>query len=126
MDSSSHVGSEGMLVSTGEYQLFPEDLSRVSIQYSPPSVSLPADYRSLSQIMSGVASIAQSSTVTPPWSSVLPSLGPSPSTSDPSITVTFVPVQPTVCVASFTSVVASQPFGSFHTRKSIFLNPMAC
>ena len=27
MDSSSPVGSEGMLVSTGEYQIFPEDLS---------------------------------------------------------------------------------------------------
>ena len=66
MDSSSSIGSEGMPISTGEYQLFPEDLSHASVQYSSPSVSLPASYRSLSQIMYGFASIVKSITVTPP------------------------------------------------------------
>ena len=66
MDSSSPIGSEAMHVSTREYQLFPEDLSRASIQYSPPSVSLPLGYRSSSQIISGVSSIAKSSIVNPP------------------------------------------------------------
>ena len=80
MDSSSPIGSEGMLVSTEKYQLFPEDLSRASIQSSPPSVSLSLGYRYLSQIMYGVASISQSSAVNPPPSSLLPSLGLSPST----------------------------------------------
>ena len=50
--------------------------------------------------MSGVASIAQSSTVNPPWSSVQSSSVQLPSASDPSVTVTSVPVQPIVCVAS--------------------------
>ena len=100
MDSSSSVGSEGMPISTREYQLFPEDLSRASTQSSPPLVSLPLGYRSLSLIMSGVASNAQSSVVTPPSSFLLPSLGLSPLTPGSSITVTSVPVQPTVCVAS--------------------------
>ena len=66
MDSSSSVGSEGIPISIGEYQIFLEDVAYVSTQSSPPSVSLLLGYRSLSQIMSGVASIAQSSTVTPP------------------------------------------------------------
>ena len=50
--------------------------------------------------MSGVASIAQSSTINPPQSLVLPSLGLSPSTPGSSVTVTYVLVQPTICVAS--------------------------
>ena len=66
MDSSSQVASEGMLVSTGEYQLFLEDVPHVSTLSSPSSMSLLPDYQSLSQIIYGVASIVQSSTVTPP------------------------------------------------------------
>ena len=110
MDSSSPVGSEIMHVSTGEYQLFPEDLSRASTQSSPPSVSLPFDYRYLSQIMSGVASIAQSSIVTPPRSSILPSLGPSCSASDLLVAVTSIPVRPTICVASSMHLVSTYEF----------------
>ena len=74
--------------------------------------------------MFGVASIAQSSTSTPPRSSVLPSLGLSPLTLSSSVTVTSVSVQPTVCVASSMLVVTTQSSGYFHTRRSIFLNPM--
>ena len=48
MDSSSPVGSEGMLISRGEYRPFPEYVPHVSTQSSPPSVSLPLGYRSLS------------------------------------------------------------------------------
>ena len=68
MDSYSPVGSEGMFVSTGEYQLFPKDVPHVSTHSSSPSVSLLPGYRSLSQFMSSVNSIAQSSTLTPPKS----------------------------------------------------------
>ena len=50
--------------------------------------------------MSSVASIVKSSTVTPPQSPVLPLLGLSPSTPSSSVTVTSVPVQLMVCVAS--------------------------
>ena len=98
MDSSSPIGSDGMPVSTREYQLFPEDISHASVQYSSPTVSLLASYRSLGQIMSGVASIAQSSIVTPPWSLVQSSSVPLPSESNPSVIVTSVPVQLKVCV----------------------------
>ena len=92
MDSSSPDSSEEMPVSTGEYQLFLEDIPRISSQPSPQSVSLPPGYRTLSQIISGVASIAQSNTLTPPRSSVLPTLGMSPLTPSSSVIVTFVPV----------------------------------
>ena len=51
MDSSSPIGSEGMPISIGEYQLFLEDVPLISTQSSPPSVSLPLGYRSLSKIM---------------------------------------------------------------------------
>ena len=73
--------------------------------------------------MSGVASIAQSSTSTPPRSSVLPSLGLSPSTLSSSVTITSIPVQLTICVDSSTPVVMTQSSGYFHTRRSIVLNP---
>lgn len=48
MDSSSSVGSEGMPISIGEYELFFEYISCASTQYSPLSVSLLLGYRSLS------------------------------------------------------------------------------
>lgn len=57
IDSSSPIGSDRMPVSIGEYQLFPEDISHAFVQYSSPSVSLLVGYRSMSQIMYGVASI---------------------------------------------------------------------
>ena len=89
-----------MPVSIGEYQLFLEDLPHFSNQPSPQSVSLPPGYRTLIQIISGVASIAQSSTSTPPRSLVLPSLVMSPSTPSSSVTVTSITVQPTVFLAA--------------------------
>ena len=73
--------------------------------------------------MSGVASIAQSSTLTPPQSSVLPSLGLSPSTPSSSVTVTSILFQPIFCVASSTPIVTTQSSRYFHTRRYIFLNP---
>ena len=44
IDSSSLVDSEGVLVSTGEYQIFPEDVPHVSVQSSLQSMSPPPDY----------------------------------------------------------------------------------
>lgn len=86
-------------------------------------MSLPPDYKNLSQIIFGVASIGQSNTSTPPRLLVLPSLGFSPSKPSSSVTITSVPVQHTICVASSALVVTHQSSGSFHTRRSIFLNP---
>lgn len=50
--------------------------------------------------MSGIDSIVQSSAVTPPPISLLPSLGLSPSTPGSTVTVTSIPIQPMVSVAS--------------------------
>ena len=46
MDTSGPIGSDGIPVSTEEYQLFPEKTPHMSAQ-SSPSVSLIAGYRSL-------------------------------------------------------------------------------
>ena len=73
---------------------------------SSPGPSLPAGYRSLSQIMTAVASMGISTPSTRP---VIPSLGMSrrtPITSSPQ--VTSVPVRPTVCVATSTLVITTQ------------------
>ena len=59
MDSSGPNGSKGILVSDEEYQLFSEDVHQGPAQ-SLPSVSLPAGYRSLGQIIAGIASMETS------------------------------------------------------------------
>ena len=57
MDSFGPNGSEGILVSDEEYQLFPEDIHQEPAQ-SSPLVSLPVGYRSLGQIIAGISSVA--------------------------------------------------------------------
>ena len=108
MDSSGPNGSEGIPISDEEYQLFSEDIHQEPAQ-SSTSVSLPARYRSLGQILAGIASMATSN---PSRGPVLPSLGMFPTTPISSTPfVTFVPTRPTVCVATSTPVVTAQPSG---------------
>ena len=106
MDSSGPIGSEGIPVSNEEYQLFPEKISEESAQ-SSPSVSLPAGYRTLGQIMASITSMAASN---PSRGLVLPSLVMSPMTHVSSTPfVTFVPTRPTICVAVSAPIVTTQP-----------------
>ena len=108
MDSSGPNGNESIPVSDEEYQLFPEDVHQEHAQ-SSPSVSLPAKYRSLGQIIAGIASMATSN---PSRGLVLPSLGISPMTSISSTPfVTSIPTRPTVCVAASAPVVTTQSLG---------------
>ena len=105
MDSPSPSPSEEIPTSGEDYQLFPEKISESSVM-SSPGPSLPARYRSLSQVMADVASMGISTPSTRP---AIPSLGMSPSTPlTTSPFVTSVPVRPIVCVAAYMPAVTTQ------------------
>lgn len=105
MGASSHSTSEEIPTFGEDYQLFPEDNPELSVM-SFPGPSLRAGYRSLSHIMTVVASMGISTPSTRP---VIPSLEMSPRTpimSSPQ--VTFLPVRPTICVVASTPAITTQ------------------
>ena len=102
MDSSSPIPSEGIPTSGEHYQIFLEDIPEPYVMPSP-GPSLPARYRSLSQVMAAIASMGISTPSTEPSLGMLPS---TPLTTSPF--VTSVPVRPTICVAASTPIVTTQ------------------
>lgn len=118
MGSSSPAPSEEIPTSGEDYQFFPEDNPELSVM-SSPSPSLPVGYRSLSQIMTVVASMGVS---TPSTRSVVPSLGMStrtPLMSSPQ--VTLVPVRPTVCVVASTPAVTTQSVRTVSLLEDVYI-----
>ena len=118
MGSSSHSPSEEIPTSGEDYQLFPKDNLDLSVM-SSPSPSLPAGYRSLSQIMTVVTSMAIS---TPSMRLIIPLLWMyprTPITSSPQ--VTSVTVRPTVYVASSTPAVTTQSVRTTSLPKDIYI-----
>ena len=105
MDSFSPTPSEGIPTSGEDYQLFPEDIPEPSF-ISSPGPTLPAGYRSLSQVMATIASIG---VFTPSTRPTIPLLGMFPSTpltTSPCFTST--PVRPTICMAMSMPIVTTQ------------------
>ena len=118
MDSSSPIPSEEIPTSSEGYQIFPEDIPESSI-LSSLVASLPAGYRSLSQVMAAIASMSVLAPAMEPAASLLGMSPSTPVTSSPF--VTSVPIRPTACVGASSPVITSQSVGITSAPEDVYM-----